>query len=288
MTIQEILNKAINELKECNIQEPILKARILLAFVLDKSKEYLVINENENLSNDEQVVFEEAIYRLIQGEPLQHITGMQEFMKLKFIVNKDVLIPRPDTEILVEEVVDILNNIENPSVLDLCTGSGAIAISIAKYVKNAYVLGTDISQKAVDIAIQNATKIMKDDNLTAPSRIQFFQSDLFNNIEGKFDLIVSNPPYIEREEIKSLDEEVQKEPVMALDGGEDGLEFYKRIILEAYRYIKPEGYLCLEIGYNQKDKVIKLIEDSGKYYKIYLKKDLAGNDRVVICRSQEK
>jgi len=296
MTIREALQKSIKELKENNIQEPVLKARILLAFVIGKDKEYLVTHENENVGcgakgDQKEMDFEQSVNRLIQGEPLQHITGVQEFMKLKFVVNKDVLIPRSDTEILAEEVIKILQKnvgvaqwatrpAKPAQILDLCTGSGAIAISIAKYVENATVLGTDISQNALNIAEQNA--------INNNVKIQFFQSDLFVNVKGKFDLIVSNPPYIEREKIKKLDMEVQNEPRAALDGGEDGLDFYRKTIAEAYKYLKPEGYLCLEIGYNQKESVIQLIEESNHYRNIYSKKDLANNDRVVICRFHQK
>ena len=261
-------------LKEVNIK--LQEARILLAFVLNKNKEYLVINEDYELSCEEQEKFEQAVMRLTDGEPLQHITGKQEFMGLEFIVNKDVLIPRADTEILVEEVIDILNGMQKDVyILDLCTGSGAIAISIAKYVENVEILATDISEEALCIAKKN----YKDN-----SKIKFLQSDLFENIEEKFDLIVSNPPYIGKEEMEELDVEVKKEPVLALDGGPEGLDFYRRIISEAYKYLKPDGYLCLEIGYNQRESVIKLIEANGKYGNIYAKKDLAENDRVVICR----
>ncbi|MCL2341723.1 MAG: peptide chain release factor N(5)-glutamine methyltransferase [Firmicutes bacterium] len=283
MTIQEALNKTISELNEYGIQEPILKARILLAFVINKDKEYLIVNEDEELSNEEKAAFKQAAARLLKGEPLQHIIGVQEFMKLKFMVNKNVLIPRPDTEILVEEVIHILQKTVGVvhcatrlQILDLCTGSGAIAVSIAKYAENVNILGTDISQEALDVAKQNAEK----NNV----KIEFIESDLFENIKGKFDVIISNPPYIEKEEMKKLDAEVQKEPVIALDGGEDGLDFYRRIISEALKYLNPEGYLCLEIGYNQKETVMQLIKESNHYKDIYSKKDLAGIDRVIICK----
>jgi len=201
-------------------------------------------------------------------------------MGMIFSVNKDVLIPRPDTEILVEEVINILKpagvDIIRPHyILDLCTGSGAIGISIAKYAENAKVLCTDISEKALEVAKQNAKKLIGD-------KVNFVQSDLFNSIEGQFDLIVSNPPYIEKEEMECLDTEVKKEPILALYGGTDGLDFYRKIIAEAHKYLKPEGHLCLEIGYNQKDSVIELIEQSENYTKIYSKKDLAGNNRIIV------
>ena len=287
MTIQENLKKAIKLLKENNIQEPIMKARILLLFVLNKDKTYLIAHEEKSLNKRQEKYFEECINRLIQKEPLQHITGKQEFMKHEFIVSKDVLIPRQDTEILVEEVIDILEHKGTgslcfsktqrtcPLVLDLCTGSGIIAISLANYVENVEVWGVDVSEKALDIARKNAN-----------GNVYFIKSDLFNNIDinTKFDIIVSNPPYIKEAVWSALDEEVQKEPKIALDGGKDGLDFYRKIIVDGYKFLKPNGYLCLEIGYDQKKDVINLIKNTGKYDNIYSKKDLSGKDRIVICR----
>ncbi len=168
-------------------------------------------------------------------------------------------------------------------ILDLCTGSGAIGISIAKIINNYNITLSDISQNALNVAQKNCKKILNNDS-NIKSRIKFIQSDLFENIDKKFDIIVSNPPYIETEIIKTLDKEVQKEPKIALDGGKDGLQFYKKIINKAFYYLTECGYLCLEIGYNQKQKIIELIENEGKYKNIYSKKDLAGNDRVVICQ----
>ena len=232
MTIKENLKEAITKLQQNEVLEPQLKARTVLAFILKKNKEYLVINEEYKLIPGEQESFKQAIMRLIQGEPLQHITKKQEFMGLEFTVNENVLIPRPDTEVLVEEVIDILNNIgaygirsapkpvvyHTPlQVLDLCTGSGAIAIAIAKRVENVQVLGADISQEALEVAKQNVGE-----------RVKLIQSDLFENIEEKFDLIVSNPPYIEKAEIKNLDTEVRKEPLLALDGGEDRIRLLQK------------------------------------------------------------
>jgi len=278
MTIQENLKKGIELLKENHIEEPIIKARILLLFVMRKDKEYLITHEQENLNEEQEKHFASCLDRLVQKEPLQHITGKQEFMKHEFAVSKDVLIPRQDTEILVEEVMNIARTQRTcPLVLDLCTGSGIIAVSLANYIENAEVWGTDISEKALEIARKNSN-----DN------VKFIKSDLFNNIDinTKFDIIVSNPPYIKEDVLDKLDEEVQKEPRIALYGGKDGLDFYRKIISEGYKFLKPNGYLCLEIGYDQKEDVVNLIKNEDKYDNIYTKKDLSGKDRIVICRSR--
>jgi release factor glutamine methyltransferase len=199
-------------------------------------------------------------------------------MKLDFYVDKNVLIPRADTEILVEEVINNCNNNaeRNYNILDLCAGSGAIGISIAKYVKTSKITEVDISNEALNIAMKNA-------KLNEVANIEFLQSNMFKNINKKFDIIVSNPPYIKKDVIAKLDYEVQKEPKLALDGGEDGLKFYRIIIDEADKYLTKNGMIFLEIGYDQKEDVIKLLEKSGKYKDIYSKKDLYNNDRIVVA-----
>ena len=200
-------------------------------------------------------------------------------MKLNFFVNENVLIPRQDTEILVEEVISIAKNINANKILDMCTGSGAIAVSLAKYLPQTEIVAVDISSDALKIAKKNAI------NNEVENQITFINSDLFVNLnEEKFDIIVSNPPYIKRNVIEYLDKEVKKEPHIALDGGDDGLYFYKKIISESYQYLKYKGYLCLEIGFDQKIDVIELIENEEKFENIYSKKDLYDNDRIIIAR----
>lgn len=198
---------------------------------------------------------------------------------MNFLVNEDVLIPRPDTEILVEEVIEITKRLTRPKILDLCTGSGSIAISVAKYAPNAIMYATDISTNAIEIAKKNA-KINNVEN-----RIEFIESDLFEDIpKMKFDIIVTNPPYIKRDEISKLDLEVQNEPQIALDGGIDGLDFYRKISSKAYDYLKYNGYLCMEIGYDQKELVLDILNYENRYSSTYCKKDLYGNDRIIITR----
>ena len=279
MTIKETLNKGMIMLKSNHIDSPKLKARLLLQYILKRPRQYLIVYDNEPITKKQQWEYFVNIEKLSQGIPLQHITHLQEFMKMDFYVNENVLIPRPDTEILVEEVIKIANKFENPKILDLCTGSGAIGISIAKYVKNSKIYAIDVSEKALEVAKINAK------NIGVEEKIEFIKSDLFENMgKIKFDIIVSNPPYIKNGDIDYLSEEVQKEPKLALEGGIDGLEFYRKIAKQAIDYLKLGSYLCLEIGYDQKIDVIEIIENENKYVDTYSKKDLYGNDRVIITR----
>lgn len=277
MKIGEILIKQLEILKLNNIEEAIQKARILLSYTINKSKEYLIAHDNDELSNEDVNKYEEYIQRIIQNEPIQYIIEKQEFMKMNFYVNKNVLIPRADTEILVEEALSIIQENNFKKVLDLCTGSGAIGIAIAKYSQIEKMILTDISLEALNVAKINTQK----HNL---KNVEIMHSNLFDKISEKVQMIVSNPPYIETKTIKTLNKDVQKEPILALDGGIDGLDVYRIIIREAYNYLEEEGYLALEIGYNQKQAVINLLKDSNKYKDIYSKKDLFGNDRIVVCR----
>lgn len=282
MNIKETIRKGMIELKINGIKEPSLKSRLLMQSILNKPRAYLLVHDDQILTLRQEVDYFKAIKKLKQGIPLQHITHMQEFMKMNFYVDENVLIPRPDTEVLVEEVIKIAKKINAKKILDLCTGSGAIAISIAKYIEQSNVTAVDISSKAMRIAKLNAK------NNEVENRITFIESNLFENIqEEKYDIIVSNPPYIRRNIIQTLDREVKKEPIIALDGGGDGLDFYRKIIKKSYEFLKYRGYLCLEIGYDQKIDVIELIENEEKYTSTYSKKDLYGNDRVIITKVGE-
>lgn len=276
MKIKEILEKKIGILREHNIEESVQKARILLCYTISEPKEYLITHDERELKDNEFREYEGYIQRLLENEPIQYITQNQEFMKMNFFVNENVLVPRADTEILVEEALRIINKNKLETVLDLCTGSGAIAVSIAKYGQVKKILATDISKKALDVAQIN----IKNNNVN----VQVKESDLFESLNGQFDIIISNPPYIETKVIETLSEDVKKEPKIALDGGMDGLNVYRRIIEKAYMYLKPKGFLCMEIGYNQKESVLSLIKESHKYKDEYSKKDLCGNDRIIICR----
>lgn len=272
MNISELLVNGKHLLKD--IEDGNIKARILLEYILKLSREKIVSNPNTEVSDNNVESYLNKINDIKNGMPIQYITNKQEFMKLNFYVDKNVLIPQPDTEILVEKAIEICNNHGNDiKILDLCTGSGAIGISIAKNIKNAKVYATDIKNTVIDIAKQNA----KQNNV---DNIEFIVSDMFKNIQEKdFDIIVSNPPYIETDVIKTLPTEVRNEPIIALDGGKDGLKFYKIILSEYKKYLKKDGYLLLEIGYNQAKSVGELINLN---YSII--EDLAGNDRVIIIK----
>ncbi len=277
MTIKEILTKGMIILKGSNIDSPKLKARLLLQYILRKPRQYLIVYDNKEVEKKEQWEYFVNIEKLAKGVPLQHITHSQEFMKMDFYVDENVLIPRPDTEILVEEVIKIAKKMDKPKILDLCTGSGAIAISIAKNVPDAEVHAIDISSKALEIAKKNAKNL--------GVKVKFTKSNLFEKLnKTKFDIIVSNPPYIKRDDINYLSQEVKKEPELALDGGIDGLDFYRKIAKQAIDYLKFESYLCLEIGYDQKDDVIEIINQQENYSRTYSKKDLGGNDRVIVTQ----
>lgn len=279
MTIKQAIIKGVTILKLEKISTPKLKARLLLQYVLKKPRQYLIVYDNKKLTEFQEKEYLKYIELLKQGKPIEHITHQKEFMKLNFYVDENVLIPRQDTEVLVEEVIEIAKKINAKKILDLCTGSGAIAVSLAKYIENVQLTALDISGKALDIAMSNAKSNHVQDKIT------FVESNLFENLaQGKYDIIVSNPPYIKRKEIENLDREVRREPKIALDGGEDGVDFYKRIIDIGYGYLKYGGYICLEIGYDQKEEVMKIIEDKKQYINTYCKKDLYDNDRVIVTK----
>ena len=279
MRLKDLLNRAVYKLKSAKIEQPILKARMLMQYTLNKPREYLIIYDQKEITKEQEKEYMKNVEKLISGVPIQHITHSQEFMKLNFFVNEDVLIPRADTEILVEEVLDITKRLTRPDILDLCTGSGVIAISIAKYAQNANLYASDISKKALKIAKKNA------ESNGVYDRIQFIESDLFKNIpKMKFDIIVTNPPYIRTGDIKSLQKEVQNEPKIALDGGIDGYDFYRKIASKAYDFLKYNGYLCMEIGYDQKEFVMDILDYEKRYSKTYSKKDLYDKDRIIVTR----
>ncbi len=287
MKIKEVIELGKQVLIRNNIDDASLVARELLAHVLEQNKQYLVIHSDDELEEEYRSKFVNCINQIVSGKPLQYITNKQEFMGLNFFVDENVLIPQPDTEVLVEETIKKcisvaeLGTEQSPiKILDLCTGSGAIAISLnyvlAQKNINAEIMASDISTKALDIAKKN--------NESNNTSVKFAESNLFENIQkNDFDIIVSNPPYIKRKIIETLPCQVQAEPHIALDGGEDGLDFYKKIIDQACKYIK-NGYVLLEIGYDQKDEVEGLFRANGRYSEIETVKDLSNNDRCVIAR----
>lgn len=281
MKIKEVIEEGKNALSKNNIEDNVIVTRELLAFVLGVEKQYLVIHLADELNAEDYIKFKENINKLINGKPLQYITNNQEFMGLNFFVNENVLIPQPDTEIIVEETLkkckELLLKNGKIKILDLCTGSGAIAVSLSIFLGDeAEVFASDISTKALEVAKYNNGK-----NNT---NVRFIESNLFKNIqEQKFNIIVSNPPYIRSNVINNLPKQVQNEPHLALDGGEDGLKFYKKIIEQACNYIE-NGYLILEIGYDQKEDVENLLKENKNYSEIKTIQDFSGNDRCVIAK----
>ncbi len=284
MTVLEILNWSTNHLKNHQIENDRLNAELLLARSLNLSREGLYRNLHSQLKEGEKETLEKMIQRRISGEPLQYILEHQEFWSIDFKVDPRVSIPRPETELLVEQSLLILsgNSLrEIPSVLEIGTGSGAIAIALAKEVKNIFLVATDISRDALVLAKENA------ESEGVRHQIEFVNGDLFGPLrpsKGRepFDLILSNPPYIVRPEIGSLAKEVRDyEPIVALDGGEDGLDFYRRIISGAPFYLREGGWLLLEIGQGQREKVAEQIERRGTFLKPQILPDLSGTERVV-------
>lgn len=276
MNIKEVLSFANEKLDEAGFENYFFESRELLGYILGKSNEWLMINFNYDVPEEKQKKFAELIEFRIHGKPLQYILGKQYFMGLEFIVNENVLIPRADTEILVYEAIKELENIKKPKVLDMCTGSGCIAISLAKNVKNAEIFAVDISSEAIDVARENS-KINGTD-------VKFIKSDLFESIiDTQFDMIVSNPPYISKEEMGKLEKDVLNEPHLALYGGEDGLDFYRSISEKAVNYLKTSGFLIFEIGYLQGEGVKNILAEL-KYKNIKTVKDYSGNNRVIIAQ----
>lgn len=277
MKISEVLQKGFFILKEKNIEFPKLKSRLLMEYLLDKNSQYIIVNDMKELNEEDEKKYFEYINKLVEGYPIEYITNKKEFMKMNFYVNENVLIPRQDTEILVEEVIEIAKRINAKKILDLCTGSGAIAVSLAKYLPETDIYAIDISSEALEVAQKNA-------NINNV-KVNFINSDIFENLKEKeFDIIVSNPPYIKTEVCESLNKEVKKEPLIALDGGNDGLHFYKKIIEQCDKYLKKDGFLCLEIGYDQKDEVVNIINEKLKFKDTYSKKDLYNNDRIIVTK----
>ncbi|MGL5330221.1 MAG: peptide chain release factor N(5)-glutamine methyltransferase [Peptostreptococcaceae bacterium] len=279
MTIREIIIKYSQELEYIS-DTPRLDVEILLEKALGGVDSlYIRLNLDKELTSDEESLFNSLIEDRLKGRPIAYIVENREFMGLDFYVQEGVLIPRPDTEPLVEELIDICKGKEDLHIVDIGTGSGAITISLAKYLPTSKVKSLDISEIALEVGKRNAISNEVDD------RIEFIQSDLFSSIQNKdfkFDVIVSNPPYIPKKDIETLHTQVKDyEPYNALEGGEDGLDFYRNITEQSLKYIKSNGILAYEVGHDQAEDVAKIMKNSG-YTKIYTKKDLQGIDRVVI------
>ncbi|SDY16006.1 peptide chain release factor N(5)-glutamine methyltransferase [Lachnobacterium bovis] len=272
MTYKEVLDNGTERLLDVGIVDAKNDAWLLLEMVCKIDRNYYYMHMQDEVLAEHIREYDLVIGKRAERVPLQYITGEQEFYGLNFRVNSSVLVPRQDTETLVEEV---LKRIEpNMSILDMCTGSGCILISVLKNSIGVSGLGIDISKNAINLAKENA----KINNVVA----EFETSDLFENVKDKYDIIVSNPPYIKTEEIQNLMPEVAMfEPIGALDGKEDGLYFYRKIVRHSKEFLNHKGYLILEIGYDQ-GKSLDLMMNQADFKNVQVIKDLAGNDRVVV------
>ena len=290
ITFGEVLEIGIRRLQEAKIADAKRDAESLLLFLMHEDRKFLFLHRNDGTDEYQTDAYFELIDRRAAGEPLQYIVGSQEFMGLTFDVNESVLIPRQDTETLVELALEKAKEKKRSlSVLDMCCGSGAIAVSMAHFLPKAKVTACDISTDALETAKKNAEKN------GLGSRIDFRESDLFYvkkrkkiiQMKETFDMILSNPPYIPTDVIATLQTEIKDhEPMTALDGGADGLAFYRRISAEAPQNLKTGGFLILEIGSDQAEAVSALLDEAGVYDEVEVHKDLAGLDRVIMCKKR--
>lgn len=276
MVIRDALIEGGNILKSKGIDA--VDARVLLKFVLGYDDIKLSINSNLEISDKAYDRYLNMINRRKDNEPIAYITGTKEFMSLDFEVEKQILIPRPETEHIIEYVLE--QDIKNANVLDICTGSGAIAVSVAYYMKDAVVTAIDINDKCIEVATKNAKKHGVD------NRCKIIKADALKefDFENRFDIIISNPPYIKSQDVLQLEKDVKDyEPHLALDGGDDGLVFYRTISKNAYNILKDNGIIIYEIGYDQADDVCQILKNE-KYTQIKVIKDFAGHDRIVTAK----
>ena len=272
LTLKEALAKAVDKLQQMEVPDADIDAWYLLSYVTGLDRAAFFLHGDEPMAEPDMIRYRDLVTKRGERIPLQHLTGEQEFMGLDFHVNEHVLIPRQDTECLVERV---LPYVDGKRVLDVCTGSGCIAIAIAKLGKPFIVHGVDISEEALAVARQNATELN--------ASVELFAGDLMTRMDGQYDVIVSNPPYISPSVIEGLMPEVRlHEPMLALDGGQDGLEFYQRIAGQAVTRLAPNGRLFLEIGCEQAAAVAEILQKQG-YREVQVFQDLAGKDRIVQC-----
>jgi len=276
MNIENILGKASKQLNSLNIKNANLDCEVLLSNTINKDREYLILNLKQNLDKKYIDFFYNLIERRKKGEPVAYLIKKKEFWKEMFYVNKDVLIPRPDTEHLIEAVIKYTDEDSKLHILDIGTGSGCILLSILKERKKFNGTGIDISKKSINISRYNAKE------LKLNNRAKFYVSDVDNFLIGKYDIVISNPPYIENLSLKYLDRDVINfEPKLALNGGKDGFSEIIKVINKSSTLIKKNGIFILEIGYNQKNKAIQMLKNKGFYIKKVLK-DYGENDRCII------
>ena len=276
MNIEDILNEGASILQKNKIPNPQLDSEILLSTTIKRDKKHIILNPKEILNSVVSEKFKSLIERRKRGEPIAYLVNKKEFWKDEFFVNKDVLIPRPDSELIIEQVLKIYSKDVQLQVLDIGTGSGCILLSILKERSNFYGTGIDISKKSINVSKFNAKQ------LNLMNRVKFFHSSVDNFKIGKYDLIVSNPPYIELFNLKYLEKDVVNfEPKLALSGGFDGFSKIRKVIIKASTLIKKNGKFILEIGFNQKNKVKKILKEKGFYINKAIK-DYGNNDRCII------
>lgn len=294
LPLKELISIGAKQLRDAGVADAEIDAKELYCFMQNMDRTALMLRWQEVLQDNQCEAYFDLIERRASRVPLQHITGRQEFMGLPFEVNDKVLIPRQDTETMVEDALELLDKGtlrrqeytgglgKGTDVLDLCCGSGAIGISIAKLAKGAHVTCSDLSKEALEVAQRNA-------RLNDCKSVKFTESDMFDAFCGrlgkkKFNLIISNPPYIPPSVIEGLEPEVREhEPMMALDGGEDGLDFYRIIAQQAPEHLKKGGVLMMEIGFDQRDAVKSLLQETGRFEKIIGLTDLTGKDRIIVA-----
>ena len=283
MEIKDLIRMGVKKLDGKKYSNPPLECVLLLAYLLDVDKTYIYIHNDEEVSSSVENKYFSLIDERRKGYPIQYILKEKEFMGISFYIEEGVLIPRPDTEILVQYVLDYIDEKykeRDIKIVELGTGSGCISLSIAYYKKNVFVYSVDIDKKANAVAEENSKRLKLSD------RVKILEGDLFQGIKNmglknSVDIIVSNPPYIPEDEIFGLQDEIKKyEPLWALDGGEDGLDYYRRIIPQSKEYLKNRGILVFEMGFDQGRKIKELME-KGNFRNINILKDLQGLDRVI-------
>ncbi len=290
MRVVDLLNWSANHLKNHGVDNPRLEAELLLGYCMGMEREKLYIHLNDSIDGDIIERFYTKLERRKKGEPLQYILGQKEFWSINIKLNSKVFIPRPETELLVEEALLISQKAQdrrNLKILEIGTGSGAIVIALAKELRNVSLIATDISWDAISLAKENAMLA------GVGEKILFIKCDLFEAIRpldgGYFDMIISNPPYIKRSDIQRLQKEVRDyEPIQAIDGGEDGLDFYRRIIGQSSLYLRDGGWLLLEMGHGQAGPIMDLIKDNKFFKKIDIIKDLSGIERVLKIKKKDR
>ena len=276
MNIEITIKNASKKLKKKNIRSALLDSELLLSKVIKKDRKFILLNPDKELNQNEQIDFKNLIIKRSKGKPLAYLTGIKSFWNYDFNINEKILIPRPETEIIIEQVLDIYKNKNNVNFLEVGIGSGCIALSILKEKKSFFATGIDLSRDCIEICRYNANKLGVGD------RLKLLKSDVDNLNFRKYDLIVSNPPYIKKLNLNKLDKEVKNyEPRLALDGGLEGLSVIRKVIKKSSELIKTPGKFILEIGYDQKEPVKKMLKENN-FYINKIVRDLAKNDRCIV------